>query len=93
MGHYKDTILDDLARRANVAQFVSFGPDLVQRYAWVRGFPPNHRFASAQEAVPTLLETSPERSLNIRCYEPENPKSREFLYGQTSAAAILAGRD
>ena len=89
MGHYKDAILDDLARRANVAQFVSFGPDLVQRYAWVRGFPPNHRFASAEEAVTTLLEASPERSLNIRCYEPENPKSREFLYGQTGATAIL----
>ena len=39
--HYKDAILDALARESNVAEFVSFAPDLAQRYAWIRGFPPN----------------------------------------------------
>ena len=50
-GHFKDDVLDHLARRANVAQFVSFGPDLVQRHAWIRGLPPGHRFGSLEEAV------------------------------------------
>ena len=88
-GHFKDEILDGLARRGNVAQFVSFGPDLGQRYAWVRGLPPNQPFPSLAEAVAALLAASPERSVNIRSYAPDDPKSREFLYGQTDAAAIL----
>ena len=85
-GHFKDDILDRLARRANVAQFVSFGPDLVQRHAWIRGFQPGHRFDSpVEEAVAALLAASPEGSVNIRSWEPENPKSRSFLYGRKEA--------
>jgi len=90
-GHFKDDVLDHLARRANVAQFVSFGPDLVQRHAWIRGIPPGHRFATPVEAVEALLAASPEASVNIRSWEPENPKSRSFLYGGTNAAEILDG--
>ena len=89
-GHFKDDILDRLARRANVAQFVSFGPDLAQRHAWIRGFQPGHRFVSPEEAVTTILAASPEGSVNIRCWEPENPKSRSFLYGRKGAGEILA---
>src|SRR4051812_47168304 len=88
-GHFKDDILDRLARRANVAQFVSFGPDLVQRHAWIRGFPPGHRFASPEEAVAVLLAASPEGSINIRSWQPDNPKSRSFLYGRREAEEIL----
>lgn len=88
-GHFKDDILDRLARGANVAQFVSFGPDLAQRHAWVRGFPPGHRFGSAEEAVAAVLAASPEGSVNVRSWEPENPKSRSFLYGRTSPEEIL----
>jgi hypothetical protein len=89
-GHFKDDILDRLARRANVAQFVSFGPDLVQRHAWVRGFQPGHRFDSVEAAVAAVLAASPEASVNIRSWEPENPKSRSFLYGRTDAGEVLA---
>ena len=78
-GHHKDEILDALAREANVAQFVSFGPDLVQSHSRVRGFPPDHPFASPEEAVAVLLDRTPERSVNIRSYDPDSPKSREFL--------------
>lgn len=88
-GHFKDSILDELARTANVAQFVSFGPGLGQRHAWVRGYAPNHRFPSPAAAVEALLAASPERSLNIRSYEPQDAKSREFLYGRTEAGLIL----
>lgn len=89
-GHSKDEILDRLARRANIAQFVSFGPDLAQRHAWLRGHPPNQRFGSLEEAVAALLAASPEGSVNIRSYEPENPKSREFLYGLISPGEIAS---
>ncbi len=89
-GHFKDDVLDRLARRANVAQFVSFGPDLVQRHAWVRGRPPGHRFGSVEEAVAALLAASPEASVNLRSWEPESPKSRSFLYGRTDPGEILA---
>ena len=89
-GHFKDDILDRLARRANVAQFVSFGPDLVQRHAWVRGFHPGHRFESVEAAVAAVLAASPEGSVNIRSWEPDNPKSRSFLYGRREAGEILA---
>lgn len=87
-GHRKDEILDALAREANVAQFVSFAPDLAQSHARLRGFPPDHRFATPEEAVAVLLERTPERSVNIRSYDPDSPKSREFLYGGTDAAAV-----
>ncbi len=89
-GHHKDAILDRLAQQANVAQFVSYGPDLEQRYAWVRGHSPNHEFASLEEAVATLLGSSPERSVNLRTFHPLNPKSREFVYGRTAADEVLA---
>ena len=88
-GHRKDEILDALAREANVAQFVSFGPDLAQSHARLRGFPPDHRFAGPEEAVAVLLDRTPERSVNIRSYDPDSPKSREFLYGGTDAAEVV----
>jgi hypothetical protein len=87
-GHFKDDVLNDLARRANVAQFVSFGPDLVQRHAWIRGFQPGHRFDSLDEAVAAILAASPEGSVNVRSWEPESPKNRSFLYGRRHAGEI-----
>ncbi|MFY9820923.1 MAG: hypothetical protein WAM82_06040 [Thermoanaerobaculia bacterium] len=88
-GHFKDDILDKLARQGNVAQFVSFGPDLGVRHAWIRGRSPGERFASLEEAVAALLAASPERSVNIRSWQPDNPKSRSFLYGRKEPEEIL----
>ncbi|HSR51034.1 MAG TPA: hypothetical protein VLV83_09395 [Acidobacteriota bacterium] len=84
----KDTLLDELARRGNVAQFVSFAPDLTQRRVWISGREPNRRFRSPKRAVEQLLAASPEGAVNIRSFEPERPKSREFLYRQTGAEDI-----
>lgn len=84
-GH-KDTVLDRLAAVANVAQFVSFAPDLRQRHSRIRGYAPNHRFQGPEDATAALLAASPEGSVNIRSYTPERPKSREFVYGVRSAA-------
>jgi hypothetical protein len=79
--HVKDAILDWLSERANVAQFVSFGPDLAQRYCRVRGFDANHAFETLEAAAASLLRASADGSVNIRSFTPENPKSREFIYG------------
>ena len=87
--HFKDEILDRLTRTANVAQFVSFDARLSQRHAWLSGFESNHRFRSTEEAVRTMLEHSPEQSVNIRTFEAALPKSREFVYGLRSVSDVL----
>ncbi len=87
--HFKDRILDNLARNWNVAQFVSFGPNLSQRYSRIFGHKANHRFKNVEEAVQVILSSSPESSVNIRSFQPENPKSREFIYGIRSAEEVV----
>jgi hypothetical protein len=79
--HYKDIILDRLATQANVAQFVSFSPTLEQRYARIYGYEANYKFTSLVEAIEAILARSPEHSVNIRSFDPQDPKSREFIYG------------
>ena len=88
---FKDAILDQLARDGNVAQFVSFGPgpDLAQRFSRLHGYPGNHTFPSAQEAVAALLQVSPEASVNVRSFDPAWPKSRDFIYGLQSVDAVM----
>jgi hypothetical protein len=88
-GHFKDQILDVLARRWNVAQFVSLAPDLRQRYSRIHGFPPNQVFKSTADGVRAILGASGEASVNIRSFQPENPKSREFLYGLRDVDIVL----
>lgn len=89
---FKDAILDHLAETANVAQFVSFDADgdLQQRFSRVLGFRPNHPFVSPGEAVETLLSRCREGSVNVRSFDPEFPKSREFLYGLKQVDEVLA---
>jgi hypothetical protein len=84
--HYKDAVLNRLAEVANVAQFVSFGPNLRERYSRVHGQPPNHEYGNPETASAALLAASQEGSVNVRSYSPESPKSREFLYGIRTAA-------
>ncbi|MGK7950421.1 MAG: hypothetical protein AB4368_16955 [Xenococcaceae cyanobacterium] len=79
--HYKDSILDNLAAQANVAQFISFSPTLEQRYARIYGYEANYKFTSLLEAINAILSRSPEHSVNVRSFNPLNPKSREFIYG------------
>jgi hypothetical protein len=88
--HFKDAVLDELAAELNVAQFVSFAPDLALRYARIYGTPPNHQFDSLEQAVSTLLAHSPERSVNVRSYDPDTPESREFVYGLRTVDDITA---
>ncbi|MGB9179063.1 MAG: hypothetical protein WCB68_07415 [Pyrinomonadaceae bacterium] len=86
----KDAILDRVSEMANVAQFVSFAPDLGQRYARIHNYDPNYRFENVALAVKTLLESSPDNSVNVRSFTPENPKSREFIYGLRDVDDVVA---
>ncbi len=90
---YKDAGLDALALHGNVAQFVSYAPDprggLVQRYARVSSHPANYRFGSIAEAVDALLASAGEGSLNVRSYDPNSPRSREFVYGLRSVEDVV----
>lgn len=86
----KDAVLNWMSEIANVAQFVSFSPKLNQRYARVRGYSPNHQFDSIDGAINALLEVAPDNSVNIRSFTPENPKSREFIYGLSTAGEAAA---
>lgn len=91
-GHFKDEILDALAQAHNVAQFVSFAPGRALQLRRIR----IHGEASpkeAPEAVGLLLERSPERSVNVRSFDPFEPKSRDFVYGLKSVDDVLAHLD
>ncbi len=88
-GLFKDRILDTLAGRWNVAQFLSFGPDLRQRYSRIHDLPPNQAFNSTADGVRAILGASGESSVNIRSFQPENPKSREFVYGVRDVETVV----
>lgn len=82
---HKDEILNGLAQSANVAQFVAFRPDRagnpVQSFSRIAGYEPNASFHDIRSAISTLLAASQEDSINIRSYQPDSPRSREFIYG------------
>lgn len=93
----KDRSLDLLAKLGNVAQFVSFAPQkgkLVQTYSRVLGFDTNFVFETADVAVTRLLEQSADGAINVRSFTPDNPRSREFIYGivDRSKASDILGR-
>jgi hypothetical protein len=84
----KDMSLDKLAEVGNVAQFVSFSPQppgLRQEYCRIAGHSRNHRFESAGVAIAALLARSPDKTVNVRSYAPDSPRSREFVYGIPTA--------
>ncbi len=96
MYHRKDASLDLLAQSGNVAQFVSYEPAMsgepVQTFARIVDLPVNQTFATVDEAVAVLLERASDRSVNIRSFTPDSPRSREFIYAirdvEEAAAAV-----
>ena len=98
MNLQKDEILDRLADRGNVAQFVAFRPTghhevdgiagIQQSFCRIRGMEPNTDFETPAEAIAALLRRSG-GMVNVRSYMPHDPRSREFLYGLTDVGAVL----
>lgn len=89
----KDKSLDELAEVGNVAQFISYEPrdgQPEQAYARIARLAPNQRFDSLEAGLAALLAASSEHSVNVRSYTPENPRSREFVYGLKSLDEIVA---
>jgi hypothetical protein len=88
----KDETLSRLAARANVAQFVSFGPgaELPQRHSCLCGHRPDHRFDTAADAVAALLALAPGGSVNVRSFRAGAPKGGPFTYGLTRGDDVLA---
>jgi hypothetical protein len=86
---FKDSVLNELSRHGNVAQFVSFGPDLGQRFSRIVGYSANTRFETVEASISALIKQAPEQSVNIRTYHPEEPKSREFVYGIRTVSEVV----
>src|SRR5438045_1619144 len=84
----KDSVLHHLADSANVAQFVSFDPNSRQRHARIRGYSLDHAFESLGQAAESLLQLS--SSVNVRSFEPNSAKSREFIYGLKNANEVVS---
>ena len=92
---YKDAVLNEIAPRANVAQFISFSPNLAQRFAWIRGREPNDRFGSIEDACQALLSASESHALNIRSFKPGATKGNRLIENIDSvgeAVSALANR-
>ncbi len=84
----KDDVLARLAATANVAQFVSFDPSLRQRRARIRGLAADHQFESVWASAARLLNSAP--SVNVRSFDSNTSKSREFIYGLGSSDDVTA---
>jgi len=79
LNELKDSVLHRLADTANIAQFVSFDPAARQRHARILGYEVDYRFDSVNHAAEALLKSS--GSVNVRSFEPNSSKSRDFIYG------------
>jgi len=88
LNELKDSVLHRLADTANIAQFVSFDPAARQRHARILGYEIDHPFGSINRAAEALLRSS--GSVNVRSFEPNSTKSRDFIYGLKSADEVAS---
>jgi len=87
-GHFKDSVLAGLARTANVAQFVSFGPgDPSTRIVCLHGIDASTSLR-LDEAVEALLQRSTAGLVNVRSFDPDQPKSHDFVYGLATKSEV-----
>ena len=86
--HYKDEILNDLAQKGNVAQFISYDASMNQRFLNINGVEPNTHH-EMQEAIALLITRSSENSVNVRSFDPAQPKGCPFKYGCTSVQEVV----
>jgi len=90
VSNFKDESLDELASTANVAQFVSYRPgdNPTQRFCHINGIPSNFSFSSIEEAINNLLLSSPEGTVNIMTFKPDDPSNHPFLMGANNVKSI-----
>lgn len=89
----KDAVLNRLAERFNVAQFVSFEPhsgSSLQKFCRILGEPPNYNYSSTEEAIKKLFEKSNSHSVNIRTYTSTITQNMPFVYGLRSVPEVLS---
>lgn len=84
---FKDEILNSISERGNIAQFLSFDPDLKLRFRNVHDFEPQEELP---DLIHQLIRKSSEKRVNIRSYRPEQPKGYPLEYGKTDADEVLA---
>lgn len=86
----KDDVLDRIADKFNVAQFVSvsFDTPKVVRHARINGVP-GAKDLSVRAAVECLLNSNPERKVNIRTFRTGESKGGEFIVGVQDALTVL----
>jgi hypothetical protein len=86
---FKDAVLDELSTRANVAQFVSFGPHLEPRFGRLS----DSKFCltdyTREESVARMLEASRSGTVNVRSFDPTTPESQPFRYGLKRVDEVL----
>lgn len=85
----KDSVLAELAKRCNVAQFVSFAPDFEQRHAAINGFSLDHVFGSTEEACAAILHAAESGAVNVRSFRPGDMKGQKFIQNLRSVADIV----
>lgn len=90
-GHFKDEGLEALASKGqNVAQFVSYDDNGLQRFSRVVGQTPNHKFASQAEAAEYMLANTQEHIVNVRSYHPHQPESKPFIMGIQTVDDVMS---
>ena len=80
--YYKDELLNILAETKNVAQFLSFAPDLTLRFSQVKDFTNPE---TLEEKLQQLLNNASDGTINVRSFKPHDPKSKPFHYGISTA--------
>jgi hypothetical protein len=90
MSELKDDVLDRIAERANIAQFVSFSPTLDVHHLRVKDPPARSGEVTAEEAIELVLRRSSSGNVNVRAFTPDRPKGNPFHYGLDSVEAVLA---
>lgn len=86
---FKDEILYEISSSANVAQFVSFGPDLGKRFHLIRGAGEAMHQANALW-IEALLKASSGHMVNVRTFRPDVSKATPFVRGLTNVDDVVA---
>ena len=78
----KDEMLNRIVERGgNIAQFVSFAPNGLQRFSRIRNVAPSQRFESITDAVSAILRAGAPY-VNVRSFLPRQPDGNPFFMGR-----------